>query len=150
MKNGIIAVNILIQVFWYVLSGIVTYFITRVWFCGIAKPWRFILGGFVFVLIVAVLSIITNIIKAMKDPDVQSASELRIPIYRYRKYKEWYDEHQRLMQKYGIESKEEKAYFISFFKQIKYPNEWRRYQNFRYKDIGNILNESKRNWRTKK
>ena len=57
---------------------------------------------------------------AAKDPDVQEASNLGIPVGRYRQYREWYDEHQRLMQQYGIESKEASAYFASFFRQIKY------------------------------
>ena len=141
MKKGIVVANILIQVFWYAIAGVATYYITKMWFNGIGQPWRTILGGLVFVVIVALISIITNIIKTTKDPDVQLASDLKIPISRYRKYKEWYDEHQRLMQKYGIESKEANDYFMFFFKQIKYPNEWRKYQDSRYRSISDILNE---------
>ena len=50
---------------------------------------------------------------------------------RYKQYKVWYDEHMRLMQKYGIFSKEAEQYFVSFFRQIENPNEWRRYQKMR-------------------
>lgn len=140
MKKVIVVTNILIQLLWYVVAGVITYFVVRIWFNGINQPWRSVIGCLTFVVIVALISIITNIIKAMKDPDVQAASNLEIPIYRYRKYKEWYDEHQRLMQQYGVDSKEANAYFALFFKQIKYPNEWRKYQQSRYKSISSILN----------
>jgi len=78
-------------------------------------------------------------IKAVKDPDVQASADLRIDIRKYRKYKYWYDEHQRLTREYGIESKEANDYFKSFFKEIKNPNEWRRYQQSRYKSISELM-----------
>lgn len=80
-----------------------------------------------------VVFLIYEIIKATKDPDVIAASDLRMTVRRYKKYREWYDEHQRLMEQYGIESKEAEKYFVSFFKKIKNPNEWRRYQAYRFK-----------------
>ena len=45
------------------------------------------------------------------------------------------------MEQYGFDSKEANKYFEDFFGQIKYPNEWRKYQQSRYKSIGDILNE---------
>lgn len=141
MKNAIVVANIVIQLLWYAIAGVATYFVVRTWFDGINQPWRSILGGLVFIVIVALITIITNMVKAAKDPDVQEASNLGIPVGRYRQYREWYDEHQRLMQQYGIESKEASAYFASFFRQIKYPNEWRKYQQSRYRSISDILND---------
>lgn len=93
---------------------------------------KYVFGGIVAVVIGAVIMLLVNIIKATKDPDVIAASNLRMDVRRYKKYGEWYDEHQRLMRRYGIDSKEEQEYFRSFFKQIKNPNEWRRYQAFRF------------------
>jgi hypothetical protein len=98
-----------------------------------------IVGGFVFVVIGFVAMIVVNIIKATKDPDVIEASKLRMDVNRYKKYKEWYDEHQRLMRQYGIGSKEEQKYFMDFFRKIKNPNEWRRYQEYRYKGLNSKL-----------
>lgn len=66
--------------------------------------------------------------------DVEVAASLRIiDMRKYRKYKEWYDEHYRLMMQYGIHSKEANDYFNSFQKSIKHPDEWRRYQDYRMK-----------------
>lgn len=93
---------------------------------------KYVFGGIVAVVIGAVIMLLVNIIKATKDPDVIAASNLRMDVRRYKKYREWYDEHQRLMRRYGIDSMEEQEYFRSFFKQIKNPNEWRRYQAFRF------------------
>jgi len=88
--------------------------------------------GAVAVVAFIVIIWLCSTFKAMKDPDVRAASKLGIPINRFRKYKEWYDEDQRLMRQYGVDSKEAYTYFASFFKQIEYPNEWRKYQQFRY------------------
>lgn len=96
---------------------------------------KMIFGGLVFLLVGFVVMFIVNTVKATKDPDVINAANLRMDVRRYKKYKEWYDEHQRLICQYGIDSKEEQEYFLSFFKQIKNPNEWRRYQAFRFKGI---------------
>lgn len=143
MKKSIAAASILIQVFWYAVAGVATYFVTKTWLFGINQPWRAILGGLVFIVIVILLSIITNIIKATKDSDVRAASALGMDIRRYKKYQEWYDEHQRLMTVYGIDSKEEQEYFLNFFKQIKNPNEWRRYQDYRFQKSSQ---ERKNSW----
>ena len=94
-----------------------------------------ILWGLGAVLVYFIISWIIASIKATKDPDVKIATALGIPILRYRKYKEWYDEHERLMKQYGIESKEANEYFSSFIDQIQNKNEWRRYQNFRYEQF---------------
>jgi hypothetical protein len=134
MKKRIITGNILIQVLWYVIAGITTYLITKMWLSGMIQPWKGIVVCLVFIVIVALGSIITNIIKATKDPDVIVASNLKMDVRRYKQYREWYDEHQRLMSVYGIDSNEEQKFFLSFFKQIKNPNEWRRYQDYRYQE----------------
>lgn len=139
MKKRIITGNILIQVLWYVIAGITTYLITKMWLSGMIQPWKGIVGCLVFIVIVALVSIITNIIKATKDPDVIVASNLKMDVRRYKQYREWYDEHQRLISAYGIDSNEEQKFFLSFFKQIKNPNEWRRYQDYRYQ-------ESRKKW----
>lgn len=93
-----------------------------------------IIGGLVYLVVGFVIVLIVCIIKAAKDPDVIAASNLKMDVRRYKKYREWYDEHQRLVRQYGLDSKEEQEYFLSFFKQIKNPNEWRRYQKFRFNE----------------
>lgn len=135
MKKGIMFLNIFIQISWYIAAGIATYLITKNWLSGLIQPWRTIVGAIVFVAIVCLIMLIRRIIQATKDPDVIDAANLRIDIRQYKQYREWYDEHQRLMMKYGIESKEAQQYFLYFFKQIKNPNEWRRYSLYRQKNL---------------
>lgn len=139
-KKAILVYNIFMLVFWLVIAGIVTYFVSKSWLGGISQPWRAFLGGIIFIGVIILISIITNMFKAAKYPDVQAASNLGIPVGRFQQYRDWYDEHQRLMQKYGIDSKEANEYFMSFLRQIKYPNEWRKYQQSRYRSISDILN----------
>lgn len=72
--------------------------------------------------------------KALKDPDVQIATDLHMSIKRYRKYERLYDAHQSVMMKFGVNSQEEE----SFFKKEVFPNlpnlnEWKRYQDYRSK-----------------
>lgn len=52
MKKSIAVSNILIQVFWYAVAGVATYIVTKTWLFGINQPWRVILGGLVFIVIV--------------------------------------------------------------------------------------------------
>lgn len=87
MKKSTVTANILIQVFWYAVAGVTTYFVTKTWLCVINQPWRAILGGLVFIVVVVLLSIITNIIKATKNPDVKSASRFHLTVAQYRKFK---------------------------------------------------------------
>ncbi|MDD6007611.1 MAG: hypothetical protein PUC21_09960 [Bacteroidales bacterium] len=126
-------VNILIQIFWIAVCVVMSYVITEWCLDGVSQPWKIILSGLIFAATYFILLLLSNIIKAFKDPDVQAASELKMDVRRYKQYREWYDEHQRLIEKYGIESKEEQEYFLSFFKKIKNKNEWRRYADYRYR-----------------
>lgn len=70
-------------------------------------------------------------VKAMKDPDVHIASELRMSIKRYRHYQRLYDEYQDFMLKHGVNSHASEKKFAEIFRQIDNPNEWRRYQSYR-------------------
>lgn len=87
MKKAIVVANIVIQLLWYAISGVATYFVVRTWFDGINQPWRSILGGLVFIAIVALITIVTNMFKAAKDPDLQAASQYHITVSQYRKFK---------------------------------------------------------------
>lgn len=65
--------------------------------------------------------------------DIATAAALGIPdVRRYRKYREWNAEYQRLLTEYGTNSNEANDYFESFFKQIKFPAEWRRYSEYEF------------------
>ena len=69
--------------------------------------------------------------KAMKDPDVHIASNLRMSIKRYRHYQRLYDEYDAFMLEHGADSQASEDKFLEIFKQIDNPNEWRRYQAYR-------------------
>lgn len=65
--------------------------------------------------------------------EVATASLLGITdMRRYRKYKEWHAEYNRLLVEYGTDSKEANDYFESFFRQINFPDEWKRYSDYQY------------------
>lgn len=70
-------------------------------------------------------------IKAVKDPDVQAASSLKMSITRFHNYQKLYDEYQAVMLKHGVHSAAAERKFAEIFKQIDNPNEWRRYQAYR-------------------
>ena len=120
-----------IQIAWIAIVLIAAYYTTIGLFEELNEPWLGITCGLISVFYYALLVYITHFIRALKDPDVQIASELRMSITRYKRYREWFNEHQRIMQIHGCESKEANDYFNSFFKKIKYPNEWRRYSHYR-------------------
>lgn len=90
-----------------------------------------IVYGLCAVVLVAILYWLFLTVKAMKDPDVQIASTLRMSITRYRHYQKLYDEYQEFMLKHGANSQASEKKFIEIFKQIDNPNEWRRYQAYR-------------------
>lgn len=84
-------------------------------------------------------------IKAVKDPDVQAASDLRMSVTRYRLYKELFDKHQEAIQNYGSFSKEANELFVKEINpRIPNPNEWRRFCEYQtklerekmYKELG--------------
>lgn len=85
---------------------------------------------------VALLVFITWIvcfIKALKDPDVRTSSELRMSIFRFRLYRRLYDEYDEVLKQYGAWSNKADEYFSKIiYPQIKDMNEWRRYQDYRY------------------
>lgn len=87
IKKWVVVVNILVQLLWFSIAGVATYFITKIWFAEIDQPLRSILGGLSFLGIIVFLSIVTNIIKAIKDPDVIAASKLHLTL----KQKKLYD-----------------------------------------------------------
>ena len=117
----------------FVLSLVIGVFVARLITDNIFWKWV-IIALFCFL-----VQFIIHFIKATKDPDVRAASSLGMSINRYRQYREWYDEWQEAMTKFGIASKEANAVFDEFFPQIKNMNEWRRYQEFRSNEIQNKM-----------
>ncbi len=70
--------------------------------------------------------------KALKDPDVNAAADLRMTISEYRLYQKLYDEYQEYMRIHGASSYDSEEFFrLQIFPRIKNPNKWRRYQKFR-------------------
>lgn len=92
-----------------------------------------ILYGIAAVVIGAIIYWIFLTIKAMKDPDVQAASSLRMNINRFRHYQRLYDEYQYFMMEHGAHSVASERKFADILKQIDNPNEWHRYQDYRLK-----------------
>lgn len=129
--------NILAQLFWLALSLLIGGSLSRMLFD--AFIFKVIFGGVFSLLAYIIMFWLSSIFKATKDPDVVAASDLRIPVFRYKQYREWYDKHMELMNTYGCDSKEANNYFNSFFCKIKTPNEWRRYQKYRY-DMSHKVN----------
>lgn len=89
-----------------------------------------ILGGIIAIFAGGIIWWIIETIKAIKDPDVQAASNLRMSISRYRLYKRLWDEYQEYMKVHGINSKESEEKFKEIFKQVPNPNEWRRFGQY--------------------
>lgn len=90
-----------------------------------------ILYGIIVAVIGAILYWLYLTAKAMKDPDVQIASNLRMSIKSYRRYQRLYDEYQAFMLQHGSNSQASEKKFLELFKHIDNPNEWRRYQAYR-------------------
>lgn len=95
-----------------------------------------ILYGLGVVLFTILVSIVYHWVKAMRDPDVQIATDLRMSVLRYRKYEKLYNDHWDIMMKFGSNSRESEQYFA----RVVFPelqklsmNEWRRYQSYREK-----------------
>lgn len=129
--------NILAQLFWLALSLLIGVSLSRMLFD--AFIFKVIFGGVFSLLAYIIMFWLSSIFKATKDPDVVAASDLRMPVFRYKQYREWYDKHMELMKTYGCDSKEANNYFNSFFCKINTPNEWRRYQKYRY-DMSHKVN----------
>lgn len=88
--------------------------------------------GIVFVLIGGFVGFIYHTKKSVKDPDVQTASNLKMSLTSFRKYQKLYDDYQEFMATHGVNSSDSEKYYLkNIFPQIKNQNEWRRYQNFR-------------------
>lgn len=121
-------VNILIQLFWLALCLFLAYLIASALFDKMA--WRCLSTGIFSVTIYFFIYWIQESIKAVKDPDVQTAADLRMSISRFRLYKRLWYEYQEYMEVHGTNSKESNEKFKEIFKQIPNPNEWRRFGDY--------------------
>lgn len=92
----------------------------------------YIFWGLGFVAAGFIIGLVYNMVKASKDPDVQAASDLRMTIGNYRKYKRLYDAHWEIMMKYGANSSEAERFFAKeVYPNLPNLNEWRRYEDYR-------------------
>lgn len=99
-----------------------------------------LLYGAALAIIVFLIGWLWHFFKALKDPDVTIASDLRMTITRYRHYRELYEELQELMKTYGSDSPYvDEIFRIKIFPKIKNPNEWRRYQAYRWRELQNSI-----------
>ncbi len=119
-----------IQLLWLIVAALIGGYISMSIFDSIL--WRCLFGGVFSVLMYFLIFTFTQWVKAMKDPDVLAASDLRMSVKRYRVYQRIYDEYQAFIREHGADSPASARKFRELFKEIKNPNEWRRYQNYRY------------------
>lgn len=71
--------------------------------------------------------------KAAKDPDVIEASELMIPIWRYKKYKDAWDKIQEIYKEFGVDSQISNNMANEIISKLPNLNEWRRYSDKQFK-----------------
>lgn len=90
--------------------------------------------GLYFVIGAAILFFIYNFIKSLSDPDVREASDLKMNVNHYRKYKEIYDEQTRCHAKNATPPNR--------MSEIPNMNEWRRYGEYRWKKSSEELYDS--------
>lgn len=119
-----------IQLLWLVVAALIGGYISMSIFDSIL--WRCLFGGVFSVLMYFLMFTFTQWVKAMKDPDVLAASDLRMSVKRYRVYQRIYDEYQAYMREHGADSPASERKFKELFKEVKNPNEWRRYQQYRF------------------
>lgn len=97
--------------------------------------------GILAVVIFIVVLWVRETAKAAKDPDVIEASELRIPIHRYRKYKEAWDKILVIYEKYGTDSPKSDKLVFEIVSGLPNMNEWRRYGDKQLKKTSNKFND---------
>lgn len=107
-----------------------------------------ILGGIIAIVAGAIIWWLIGTIKAMKDPDVQAASNLKMSITRFHLYQRLWNEYQDYMKVHGIHSRDSEEKFKEIFKQIPNPNEWRRFgQYMEQKGREKMMNEIYKNFK---
>ena len=95
---------------------------------------RYILYGFAAVGLGVIVMWLYYSIKAIKDPDVKAATDLRMTIGRYNLYKRLYEKHQSAMKEFGSFSSEADEIFAKeIYPKIPNPNEWRRFCDYQLK-----------------
>lgn len=83
--------------------------------------------GIIAVVLFVVILWIKETKKAAKDPDVIEASELGIPIWRYRKYQEAWDKIQSIYNSYGVNNQISQKMAGEIIGKLPNMNEWRRF-----------------------
>lgn len=119
-----------IQLLWLVVACCIGGYVSMSIFDSML--WRCLFGGIFSMIMYYLMFVFTEWVKAMKDPDVLAASDLRMSVKRYRVYQRIYDEYQAFMIEHGTDSPASERKFRELFKEVKNPNEWRRYQQYRY------------------
>ena len=84
---------------------------------------RFLIYALIAVAAYFILGWIYFTVKALKDPDVQEASKLRMQVKNFRKYRSIYDEEMTYLKAGKTQPNR--------YEEISNFNEWRRYQQYR-------------------
>lgn len=94
--------------------------------------YKGLIYGIILIAIALLVGWLWHFFKALKDPDVIAAADLRMDIRRYRFYRGVYDELQEIIKINGADSPYAEEFFrTKILPRIKNPNEWRRYQAYR-------------------
>ena len=123
-----VLLNSIIQLLWMGVALVIGITISRCIFDFTLL--RSIFGGVFTLLTYFFMMFIPYYIKAFKDPDVQTASNLRMSITRYNLYKQLWNEYQKFMEEHGVNSNESYEKSKEIIKQIPNLNEWRRFGNY--------------------
>ena len=108
--------NLLIQLFWVGVALFVGYYIASSVFGSLF--WQCVFSGVFSLTAYFLLYFISSYIKAFNDLDVRAASALGMSVNHYRLYKQYYNEWQDVMNKYGTDSKEADRKFDEIFSKI--------------------------------
>jgi len=92
------------------------------------QPWNLIVCGLLATLFLMSLELFINTLKALKDPDVITASNLGMSILHYNKYKKIQAQLEELYNR-GVTEGDE---INKLMKQIPNMNEWRRFNEYHY------------------
>lgn len=122
-----------IQICWIAVCIALGAVLVKTIFPSLPHPWLNFATGLSALLVYVLLSITTNIVKSLKAPEVQEASELRMTITRYKKYKQMWNEIQTIYSEEGINSKTERKVY-DIIKQAPDMNEWRRFGDYQEKE----------------
>ena len=102
------------------------------------------------ILLIVLAFVVFILYKGSQDPEVKEANKLMMLVTTYRKCKEVFQEHQKMMDTYGRSSKMATDFLMSALEKNKItPNEWMRFSQYQLeKEINDSYEEILRQLRS--